>query len=158
LIDCKKLGRIKIHDKVAAWASPVSCQPSHPVVAVELMILLWGIRLCIMVRKAPSEFNESRFISMTIYNEFLLSIFLNVSMFFLQHPANPDLLYIIFFCHSQLTITILLCLIFASKVGGLGREPVCQPTLSVLPGDEGPGQGAGGPGPQQQAAHGEVHA
>ena len=44
------------------------------------MILLWGIRLCIMVRKAPSEFNESRFISMTIYNEFLLSIFLNVSM------------------------------------------------------------------------------
>ena len=47
---------------------------------MELMILLWGIRLCIMVRKAPSEFNESRFISMTIYNEFLLSIFLNVSM------------------------------------------------------------------------------
>ena len=39
------------------------------------------------------------------------------SRFFLQHPANPDLLYIIFFCHSQLTITILLCLIFASKVG-----------------------------------------
>ena len=49
-------------------------------ILVELMILLWGIRLCIMVRKAPSEFNESRFISMTIYNEFLLSIFLNVSM------------------------------------------------------------------------------
>ena len=47
---------------------------------VEFMFLLWGIRLCIMVRKAPSEFNESRFISMTIYNEFLLSIFLNVSM------------------------------------------------------------------------------
>ena len=85
-------------------------------VAVEFLFLLWGIRLCIMVRKAPSEFNESRFISMTIYNEFLLSIFLNVSMFFLQHPANPDLLYIIFFCHSQLTISILLCLIFASKV------------------------------------------
>ena len=36
--------------------------------------------------------------------------------FFLQQPANPDLLYIIFFCHSQLTISILLCLIFASKV------------------------------------------
>ena len=49
-------------------------------VAVEFLFLLWGIRLCIMVRKAPSEFNESRFISMTIYNEFLLSIFLNVSM------------------------------------------------------------------------------
>ena len=47
---------------------------------MEFLFLLWGIRLCIMVRKAPSEFNESRFISMTIYNEFLLSIFLNVSM------------------------------------------------------------------------------
>jgi len=98
----------------------------HSFTIMELCILLWGIRLCIMVRKAPSEFNESRFISMTIYNEFLLSIFLNVSMFFLQHPANPDLLYIIFFCHSQLTITILLCLIFASKfylvMKGQGKE------------------------------------
>ena len=43
------------------------------------------------------------------------------SRFFLQHPANPDLLYIIFFCHSQLTITILLCLIFASKVSGVSK-------------------------------------
>merc|ERR550532_1057118 len=87
----------------------------HSFTILEFLFLLWGIRLCIMVRKAPSEFNESRFISMTIYNEFLLSIFLNVSVFFLQQPANPDLLYIIFFCHSQLTISILLCLIFASK-------------------------------------------
>ena len=35
---------------------------------------------------------------------------------FLQKPANPDLLYIIFFCHTQLTVTLLLCLIFGSKV------------------------------------------
>jgi G protein-coupled receptor 158 len=48
--------------------------------AVEVVFLVWGIRLCIVVRKAPSEFNESRFISMAIYNEFLLSVFLNVSM------------------------------------------------------------------------------
>lgn len=49
-------------------------------VLVEVMFLIWGIRLCIVVRKTPSEFNESRFISMAIYNEFLLSVFLNVSM------------------------------------------------------------------------------
>lgn len=48
--------------------------------AVEVAFLAWGVRLCIVVRKAPSEFNESRFISMAIYNEFLLSVFLNVSM------------------------------------------------------------------------------
>ncbi|XP_063601661.1 probable G-protein coupled receptor CG31760 [Penaeus indicus] len=34
---------------------------------------------------------------------------------FLQSPANPDLLFIIFFCHTQLTITILIALIFGSK-------------------------------------------
>lgn len=49
-------------------------------IAVEVLFLTWGVRLCIIVRKAPSEFNESRFISMAIYNEFLLTCFLNVSM------------------------------------------------------------------------------
>ncbi|XP_011504708.1 PREDICTED: probable G-protein coupled receptor CG31760 [Ceratosolen solmsi marchali] len=88
----------------------------HSFTTLEVMFLVWGIRLCIVVRKAPSEFNESRFISMAIYNEFLLSVFLNVSMLFLQSPANPDLLYIIFFCHTQLTVTLLLGLIFGSKV------------------------------------------
>ncbi|XP_077294374.1 metabotropic glycine receptor [Arctopsyche grandis] len=87
----------------------------HSFTSLEVIFLIWGIRLCIVVRKAPSEFNESRFISMAIYNEFLLSLFLNISMLFLQSPANPDLLYIIFFCHTQLTITLLLCFIFGSK-------------------------------------------
>ncbi|XP_014217479.1 probable G-protein coupled receptor CG31760 isoform X2 [Copidosoma floridanum] len=87
----------------------------HSFTTLEVMFLVWGIRLCIVVRKAPSEFNESRFISMAIYNEFLLSVFLNVSMFFLQSSANPDLLYIIFFCHTQLTVTLLLGFIFGSK-------------------------------------------
>ncbi|CAG9582033.1 unnamed protein product [Danaus chrysippus] len=87
----------------------------HSFTTLEVIFLMWGIRLCIMVRKAPSEFNESRFISMAIYNEFLLSLFLNISMLFLKSPANPDLLYIIFFCHTQLTVTLLLCFIFGSK-------------------------------------------
>ncbi|XP_060805002.1 metabotropic glycine receptor [Amyelois transitella] len=87
----------------------------HSFTTLEVIFLVWGIRLCIVVRKAPSEFNESRFISMAIYNEFLLSVFLNISMLFLQSPANPDLLYIIFFCHTQLTVTLLLCFIFGSK-------------------------------------------
>ncbi|KAG1680653.1 putative G-protein coupled receptor [Nymphon striatum] len=83
---------------------------------LEIVFLIWGIGLCYVVRKAPSEFNESRFISMAIYNEFFLSIFLIISMIFLHSPANPDLQYIIFFGHNQLTITLLLCLIFGSKV------------------------------------------
>lgn len=63
---------------------------------VEVLFLAWGVRLCIMVRKAPSEFNESRFISMAIYNEFLLTCFLNVSMW----VASGPLFCFHFFRHS----------------------------------------------------------
>ncbi|XP_041376919.1 probable G-protein coupled receptor CG31760 [Gigantopelta aegis] len=89
----------------------------HSAVIVELLFLLWGVRLCIVVRKAPSEFNESRFISWAIYNEFLLSLFLNVSMIFLKSPfpTNPDLLYLVLFIHTQLTTTVTLAFLFGSK-------------------------------------------
>lgn len=48
---------------------------------------------------------------------------------FLQSPANPDLLYIIIFCHTQLTVTLLLALIFGSKVSSNG---VCVARLSAI--------------------------
>lgn len=57
------------------------------------------------------------------FSNLLLDIFTDMFFFslihsrlFLQSPANPDLLYIIFFCHTQLTVTLLLALIFGSKV------------------------------------------
>ncbi|XP_060854802.1 probable G-protein coupled receptor CG31760 isoform X1 [Rhopalosiphum padi] len=87
----------------------------HSFSILEVLFLIWGIRLCVMVRKTPSAFNESRFISIAIYNEFIMSVFLNVSMIFLKYPANPDLQYVIFFCHAQLTATVLLGLLFGSK-------------------------------------------
>ncbi|XP_071443254.1 uncharacterized protein [Hetaerina americana] len=121
----------------------------HSFTSLEVCFLVWGIRLCIVVRKAPSEFNESRFISMAIYNEFLLSLFLNISMIFLQSPANPDLLYMIFFCHTQLTITMLLCLIFGSKAYMVfkGRGKWCSSSSSEEGATGGAGVGgAGGAG------------
>ncbi|KAL3859157.1 hypothetical protein ACJMK2_009389 [Sinanodonta woodiana] len=89
----------------------------HAAAIGELLFLIWGIRLCIVVRKAPSEFNESRFISWAIYNETLLSLFLNVSMIFLQDPfpANPDLLYLVIFIHANLSTTVTLTFLFGSK-------------------------------------------
>ncbi|XP_046394812.1 uncharacterized protein LOC124162347 [Ischnura elegans] len=120
----------------------------HSFTSLEVCFLVWGIRLCIVVRKAPSEFNESRFISMAIYNEFLLSLFLNISMIFLQSPANPDLLYMIFFCHTQLTITMLLCLIFGSKAYMVfkGRGKWCSSSSSEEGATGGGGGGVGGGG------------
>ncbi|XP_076449182.1 putative G-protein coupled receptor CG31760 [Babylonia areolata] len=89
----------------------------HSAAIAEMLFLLWGVRLCIVVRKAPSEFNESRFISWAIYNEFLLSLFLNVSMIFLKDPfpTNPDLLYLVLFVHTQLTTTVTLAFLFGTK-------------------------------------------
>ncbi|XP_033115375.1 probable G-protein coupled receptor CG31760 [Anneissia japonica] len=51
----------------------------HAGTLAELLFLLWGVRLCYNVRKAPSEFNESRFISWAIYNETLLSVFSGIA-------------------------------------------------------------------------------
>ena len=57
-------------------------------------------------------------ILLILFSRSLVSLALARSTFrlFLQSPANPDLLYIIFFCHTQLTVTLLLALIFGSKV------------------------------------------
>ncbi|XP_077982612.1 putative G-protein coupled receptor CG31760 isoform X2 [Glandiceps talaboti] len=88
----------------------------HAAAGGEILLLLWGIRLSFIVRKAPSEFNESKFITWAIYNETLLSMFLNIALIFLQDPANPDLRYIILFVHSQLTTTVVLGLLFGSKM------------------------------------------
>lgn len=62
----------------------------------------------------------------------IFSITFYLCRLFLQSPANPDLLYIIFFCHTQLTVTLLLALIFGSKVGILGRNEM-QRTKKRVP-------------------------
>ena len=42
--------------------------------------------------------------------------FLYDCRFFLQAPANPDLLYLVLFIHTQLTTTVTLAFLFGSKV------------------------------------------
>jgi hypothetical protein len=51
---------------------------------------------------------------------------------FLQSPANPDLLYLIFFSHTQLTVTMLLCFIFGSKVSTNRRHFLCPASLTIF--------------------------
>ena len=45
------------------------------------MFLFWGIHLCYNVRKAPSAFNESKFISWSIYNLTVVTCFLKVTRY-----------------------------------------------------------------------------
>lgn len=49
------------------------------IVAVEMLFLLWGIHLCYKVRKAPSAFNESKFISWSIYNLTVVTLLLKIT-------------------------------------------------------------------------------
>ena len=45
------------------------------VILGELILLAWGVYLCVKVRKAPSAFNESKYISVCIYNETIMALF-----------------------------------------------------------------------------------
>ena len=51
------------------------------VVSVEMLFLLWGIHLCYKVRKAPSAFNESKFISWSIYNLTVVTLLLKITRY-----------------------------------------------------------------------------
>ncbi|XP_071480303.1 probable G-protein coupled receptor CG31760 [Diadema antillarum] len=83
----------------------------------EFLLLGWGIYLCIKVRKAPSSFNESRFISVSIYNETLINIFGAIIQFVLpEEVSGPDSSLLIDFSRVHLTFTVMTCLIFVSKI------------------------------------------
>ena len=45
--------------------------------------------------------------------------------FFLQDLANPDLLFVIWFLYSQLTISVVLGLLLGSKVGTVTETDIC---------------------------------
>ncbi|XP_063951037.1 metabotropic glycine receptor-like [Lytechinus pictus] len=85
--------------------------------AGELILLIWGMYLCFKVRKAPSAFNESRYISVSIYNEALISIFGAVVSFVIPAEfAGPDTFLIINFCRLHATFTVMVALLFVSKI------------------------------------------
>eukprot|EP00057_Strongylocentrotus_purpuratus_P009015 XP_011663489.1 PREDICTED: probable G-protein coupled receptor CG31760 [Strongylocentrotus purpuratus] len=85
--------------------------------AGELLLLAWGMYLCFKVRKAPSSFNESRYISVSIYNEALISIFGGIVSFVIPAElSGPDTLLIVNFCRLHATFTVMVALLFVSKI------------------------------------------
>ncbi|XP_071820444.1 probable G-protein coupled receptor CG31760 isoform X2 [Apostichopus japonicus] len=84
---------------------------------VEMVLLIWGIYLCVRVRKAPSEFNESRFISFSIYNQTIVQIFVPVLEIALYDTlGSPNLIALVGFTRVHLTATMMVGLIFGSKI------------------------------------------
>ncbi|KAJ8019410.1 hypothetical protein HOLleu_40991 [Holothuria leucospilota] len=83
---------------------------------IEFLFLLFAIYLCYSVRAAPSEFHETRFITVAVYNEIIMTSIFHVLSHLIWQTTPPDLMFIIMFIHSQLTTTIMVSLIFIPKL------------------------------------------
>ncbi|XP_072180870.1 metabotropic glycine receptor-like [Diadema setosum] len=83
---------------------------------IEFLFLLFAIYLCYAVRGAPCEFHETRYITVAIYNETILSVFLHVLRHFLWSTTPPDWTFLMTFIHSQLTVTVMVSIIFIPKL------------------------------------------
>jgi len=88
----------------------------HAILIFEILFLFWGIHLCYNVRKAPSAFNESKFISWSIYNLTVVTFFLKITRLFIGNLAGPDMIYLLEFFRVQLSVSVLLGLVFVPKI------------------------------------------
>lgn len=88
----------------------------HAILIFEMLFLFWGIHLCYNVRKAPSSFNESKFISWSIYNLTVVTCLLKITRLFIGNLAGPDMIYLLEFFRVQLSVSVLLGLVFVPKI------------------------------------------
>ncbi|CAH3141563.1 unnamed protein product [Pocillopora meandrina] len=74
VVEMKMPGDLKFHECSFDWWD-------HAILIFETLFLFWGIHLCYNVRKAPSAFNESKFISWSIYNLTVVTFFLKITRY-----------------------------------------------------------------------------
>ncbi|XP_072013672.1 probable G-protein coupled receptor CG31760 [Amphiura filiformis] len=86
--------------------------------AGELLLLAWGVYLCVKVRKAPSAFNEAKYISVCIYNKTLMSFFALVLISFVLPTleGGADMYIIVEFARIHISMTMIVALLFGSKM------------------------------------------
>ncbi|CAD5123183.1 DgyrCDS11550 [Dimorphilus gyrociliatus] len=84
-------------------------------IVVEFCFLLWGVYLCYIVRKAPSHFNESKYITWSIYNNVILGTFMIIIERFIAFQRGPDIIYLCRWIHLQVAVTGMLTLICIPK-------------------------------------------
>lgn len=88
----------------------------------EFLFLLWGVYLCYAVRTVPSAFHEPRYIAVAIYNELVVSAIFHILRFTLLPGLHPDWMFILFFAHTHLTVTVSLCLLLVPKFLAKGTQ------------------------------------
>uniref|UniRef100_A0A3B4B5W8 G-protein coupled receptors family 3 profile domain-containing protein n=1 Tax=Periophthalmus magnuspinnatus TaxID=409849 RepID=A0A3B4B5W8_9GOBI len=88
----------------------------------EFLFLLWGVYLCYAVRTVPSAFHEPRYIAVAIYNELVVSAIFQILRFSLVPGLHPDWMFMLFFAHTHLTVTVTLCLLLVPKFLAKGTQ------------------------------------
>ncbi|KAM6971712.1 G protein-coupled receptor 158a isoform 1-T1 [Tautogolabrus adspersus] len=81
----------------------------------EFLFLLWAVYLCYAVRTVPSAFHEPRYMAIAVHNELVLSAIFYVIRFILAPELHPDWMLLLFFTHTQLTVTVTLGLLLIPK-------------------------------------------
>ncbi|CAH1788353.1 unnamed protein product [Owenia fusiformis] len=89
----------------------------------EFLFLCLGIYLCYCTRSAPSDYNESRYISWAIYNETVVSALVHITRHFLWLSMHPDYIFLMYFVRCQLTVTTTICLVIAPKLWYAHKPP-----------------------------------
>ncbi|XP_078727264.1 uncharacterized protein LOC144943556 [Lampetra fluviatilis] len=82
----------------------------------ELLLTVWSLHLCRAARRVPSAFHEPSFLALALCNEALVSLAFHVTRFWLSASLHPDWTFIMFFVHSQLTVTVTLALLLLPKL------------------------------------------
>lgn len=81
----------------------------------ELVFLLWGVRVCVSVRKARTHFGEAKLIRWSIYNIATVNLVM-VSIHVLLFPhAGPDMKYFLGFLRTQMSTTTTIILVLGTK-------------------------------------------
>ncbi|XP_076442710.1 putative G-protein coupled receptor CG31760 [Babylonia areolata] len=91
------------------------------VFGAEVLMLLFGVYLSFTVRKAPAQFNESKYITWSIYNAIIMGVFITIITQIMASSVGPDVLYVLLMLQLQVFDTIALCLIFAPKIWTLHK-------------------------------------
>ncbi|XP_025422700.1 probable G-protein coupled receptor CG31760 isoform X2 [Sipha flava] len=82
----------------------------------EVLFLVWGVRVCYVVRNAESFYNEAQLINFAIYNIFIVNITMMTIHFFLFPDIGPNFKYTLGFIRTQLSTSVTIGLVFGSKV------------------------------------------
>nr|CAH8823305.1 unnamed protein product [Trichobilharzia regenti] len=88
----------------------------------EFIILAISIHYCRLVRTAPTEYNETQYISVALIIEMTVSGLLHLLRHFIWYSVHPDYIFLLYFARSHITITVNLLLIFVPKVTFLCRS------------------------------------